>query len=872
MKYVVSIFMISVLSLSLSATEYIWIEGESASSTSLSDSHGAVSRHKNLSGGVSIGGGAGDHHATFDFKSAEAGDWYFYVRKFWLHGPFEWSVNGSIARPLNASNTQLLDSVGLGQQHMCINWAYVGKAKLKKGNNRLHIKKIPADNPSMDNMFVIDCLVFTKRPFKPSGLKKPGEKLGLADAGRWAFEPDYDTFEQEDALDLRGQLNEAVAGANGYVTVSKDGDFVDGKGKPVRFWCTQGAALQSMPGTDTITQHAKHVAKRGVNMYRHHGSLNPDGGNGMMPDMSELDAVHKLVAVMKNEGIYTTLSMTYPGHTQIPASWRLQGFNGGKVGGLLFFHDGYKKLYKNWLKVVLTSKNPYDKKKTTLAKDPALAIIQLQNENSLFWYDVWGVRDNAAMNEMLNAKYHAWLKKQKKPSQQINWNFWEIENGGNESIRLSMRFFAETMHDFNKEMQTYIRKDLKCKALINAGNWRTANPEILLDWERWSYTANDVIAVNRYVDGNGPGGRAHVNLQDQVGTGWMVRKGDYFQNVSATTFPQKLATNAKQVASYPYLITESSWVSPMSHQSEGPFLVAAYSALNGVDGYYWFALGSPGYDTSITKWQSANPSIMGGWPAASLMLRKNYLRKGDVVVHEERAMKDVWEARSPVIAEAVGFDQNRDKTISAQSAIKNSVTDLSYLVGPVEVVYDGNPAKSKAIDVNAYIKDGVIESVTGEIVMNTNLGLCTINAPKAQGATGFLKKAGQIKTDDVLIDVENDYATVLVVSLDDKALKSSKKILLQITTKCRPYGWRERKATFTQDNVSMEGFQIEDVGGAPWNVWNADGQISIKNKKLKKATLLDANLYPVKREVQTTKKSGAFIVQLPKDAMYIVLE
>ena len=60
-----------------------------------------------------------------------------------------------------------------------------------------------------------------------------------------------------------------------------------------------------------------------------------------------------------------------------------------------------------------------------------------------------------------------------------------------------------------------------------------------------------------------------------------------------------------------------------------------------------------------------------------------------------------------------------------------------------------------------------IHSTTGELTWDYGVGLCTINAPKAQGVTGFLKNGGTIKCADVEIESGNDYATVLVVAMDD---------------------------------------------------------------------------------------------------------
>ena len=57
-------------------------------------------------------------------------------------------------------------------------------------------------------------------------------------------------------------------------------------------------------------------------------------------------------------------------------------------------------------------------------------------------------------------------------------------------------------------------------------------------------------------------------------------------------------------------------------------------------------------------------------------------------------------------------------------------------------------------------KKNVVHSVTGQITWNYGEGICTIDAPQAQGASGFLKKTSPIKLKDVTIQSSNDYATV----------------------------------------------------------------------------------------------------------------
>ena len=295
---------------------------------------------------------------------------------------------------------------------------------------------------------------------------------------------------------------------------------------------------------------------------------------------------------------------------------------------------------------------------------------------------------------------------------------------------------------------------------------------------------------------------------------------------------------------------------PQGYQSEGPFLVAAYQSLTGIDAYYWFATGEEdwrqpgsanGFLPSEGKWVCATPMLMGQWPAAALMYRLGYVKQGEPVVYEQRPLDDLWQRRMPIIAEDAGYDPNRDKAnMSKESNVKEGVNPLAYLVGPVVVKYGGDASRSRTVDLRPYLREDKkrIRSITGQLTMDYGRGLCALNAPKAQGVTGFLKKAGTVKCADVEIQSGNDYATVLVVSMDDKPLRRSGKILVQVGTTERPLGWKTRPAQVD----SRAGEEVVSFGRAPWMIVNGDVTLSLKNAEITKARVLDANGMPI-REV-----------------------
>jgi hypothetical protein len=143
------------------------------------------------------------------------------------------------------------------------------------------------------------------------------------------------------------------------------------------------------------------------------------------------------------------------------------------------------------------------------------------------------------------------------------WHMTQSQQGGAaKRMRDEITFFTETQRDFYADIANYYPKELGCKQLINANNWITANTEKLNDLERWTYTATDVMAVNKYYNGG-----EHTGPN----TGWRIDPGDAFENISALKNPGGLPTNLKQVVGHPMMVTESSWVPPLGYQSEGPF-------------------------------------------------------------------------------------------------------------------------------------------------------------------------------------------------------------------------------------------------------------------------------------------------------------
>ena len=127
-----------------------------------------------------------------------------------------------------------------------------------------------------------------------------------------------------------------------------------------------------------------------------------------------------------------------------------------------------------------------------------------------------------------------------------------------------------------------------------------------------------------------------------------------------------------------------------------------------------------------------------------------------------------------------------------------------------------------------------------------------------------------VPASDVTVDCANQYASVVVVALDDRSIATSRRLLVQVGTVCRPTGWRERPIRIPVKEGFVEGSRIIDVGTSPWRVEKARGQIAVRNPAITKATVLDVNGMPV-ADLPITKDGGVVKLALPENALYICL-
>ncbi|MCA8963298.1 MAG: hypothetical protein KDC48_00350 [Planctomycetes bacterium] len=821
------------------AAQQVWWEAEAAAATNFPKQTWLSGRNLGdkqqlLSGGewLSTAGprGAAPLTASYRVDVPAAGDYALWVRKFYKHGPFSWRFDEAGERQCTA-DCALADNVAL-ITHVCANWVDLGRVELTKGPHTLTVTLAAGEGAETTAAF--DCFLLTAVPFVPDGKRKPGDAEERVDAGMFAFAPPPDPFAAEALLDLRF-LNERTAGEHGPVRAVGAG-FVRGDGAPMR-WVGVNAGpevwLQSHATIDYLTRK---LAKLGVNLLRIHGRVAADADPRQV-DAGKLDAICYLVAACKREGIYTTLSSFFPLWFRIDGSWGIDDYDGAANKhpfAAIFFDERLQAIQRGWWRQVLTTVNPYTK--VALAKEPALAAIELVNEDSLFF---WTFSEQ-------NVPPALWQKLQRQFGKDLvpAWNMTrdgmaKSSARARQTAREQVRFLAGLQRGYYAQGAKFLRGDLGYGGLVIASNWHVSDPAQLDAVERWTYEPADVVDAHGYFAAPHQGPRA----------GWALDEGDTFGDVAFVDAPDKLPLQFVQTVGKPQIVSEIGWPAPNRRRGDGVLVATAYAAANGIDGLFWFAIDSAWLrDTGISKFGFGTPDQIWTLPLAALMYRRGDLEEGQPVLAAKLPDDTLF-----ALGGSAGGAAQLDPVRSGSGPGTKGLDVHTFLSGPV--VRSFGAAAPRTVPLPAS-KGGVTRHVAGQLALDERRGVFTIDAPRCQAVSGRLGKAGEVKLTDCAIAVANEFAAIGVISLDGEPLRDSKRMLIQAMTAAVPFGFRE------------QGGRIVKLGGAPAQVQRVDGAVAFGGAALRRVTALDGAGMPRSDAVTLSGNT----VRLSPDAIWYVVE
>jgi len=878
--------------------EYVWWEGEDPVETNFPAqswfSPSTFEENRDLLSGGDWLSNSGERtgeeaFARYEIEVPASGEYSFWTRKFWKHGPFRWRFGDGEWRVCGA-DISLADDAYL-KVHVGANWVSLGKVTLEKGPQTLELRLLAKPGEQFTAAF--DCFILTRGVFVPNGRYKPGERSGLADEGYFAFEPSPDGFSDDAVLDLR-YLNEKQAGEKGFVR--RDGrNFVLGNGQPVRFWATNVGPNNIGQDRASIDYLARALAKRGVNMVRCHGPIFDDSQDPAAVNQQRLDDLFYLVAALKRQGIYTMLSFYFPLWFDIKPHYGIPGYDtteNKRPFALLYFDERMQEIHRSWARQMLTTPNPYTG--APLGKDPAVAIVEIINEDSFFFWTFAKSNVPPVHWAHLERLFAAWLAKRygsldkafaawgtaRLPEDAAGpqddfpegraglFEAWHMTGDGLQKaggpgkvkrIGDQVRFLTELQRGFYTAFVSYLKEGLGCGNLVSPSNWHVSDGVMLDALERYTYTAGDVIDRHGYFSSKHEGD----------GAGYSVRVGHSFESLAAVTVPERIPLQFLQIDGYPHIISEIGWPNPNRYRADCCFLASAYCSLQGVDGIYWFAVGSNFLaDKSMAKFALSCPLVAGAFPAAALQYRTGKVAEGQDVVYQILSLEDLYAMKGSGASTEQALDELRKRDVpeggEAMGEV-NMLDPLTFYVGQVVRTFGDDPSQSRQRDLTAYIdrKAKTVKSVTGELLWDYGRGVATVDTPRSQGAAGFLAKAGKIELANVAIECGNEFASVLVVAMDDLPLATARRILIQVVTDEQPYGFKAENGTIT------------DLGGPPYQVKKIQARVTLRLEGADKARAiaLDENGYATDRKV-AVKGDGVqapLVVDLAEDAIYQVV-
>ncbi|MEZ6120327.1 MAG: hypothetical protein R3C28_27660 [Pirellulaceae bacterium] len=582
--------------------EAIWVEGEHAERSTMNGHPWYDQVQRSLFSG---GDFASNFHETkageaeYTLTVQDGGEYQVWVRANpfesllemqWDNGDWQSVITRTSLDSTNVAEAGALDIRFLG-------WINAGEGTLDKGKHTIRFRMHSANS----NHGYLDCFVVTNQPFSPQGIRKPGEPIAVTD-GWFPFSPTDRRFGEDNAIDLR-HLNESNAGDGGFIVVDGDHFVQKGTGQAIRFWGVNGPPRQ-LETPEDFQQHGRLMAKYGVNLIRIHSSFYDKNGQ---IDPAEVMKRIEMVHAFKQAGIYSHLSIYFPLWLEPDANnpW-LSGYDGQTHPfAALFFNQDFQRQYQAWWKAILLTPHPATGQR--LVDEPALAFVEIQNEDSCFFWTFKPEEFPPALRKEIETRFGSWAAKKygSVKAARSKWGWWQKhENDDVSAGRLGIRplwnvfndkklrdqdtaaFLVDVQREFYQQMYDFLR-EIGFQGAITCSNWVTASPEVLGPLEKYSYTVGD------FIDRHGYFGCLHKGEN----SAWSVRNGHTFRNRSALRFEAEDGDGLSFVhpavdityANKPSMISETTFNRPNRYRSEAPLFFASYGSLQGTDAFCLFA-------------------------------------------------------------------------------------------------------------------------------------------------------------------------------------------------------------------------------------------------------------------------------------------
>jgi len=618
------------------------------------------------------------------------------------------------------------------------------------------------------------------------------------------FPIDWSKMDQS-MMDLSGYL-EAPAGGKGFLKV-KGEHIVAGDGKRFRIWGTNICGSACFPDKDVAPLIAADLARMGVNCVRFHHMDSSSGRSAIdlsrndtrRLDPENMDLFDFFVAELKKRGIYSNINLNvlrkYKEGDGV-RDYELLGI--GKAA--TYFNKRLIELQHEYARQILTRRNKYTG--NAYSREPAVAVVEMVNENSVLeaWV-TWRLegRDDAAghpwsplpvsYHDELTELYNDWLVKNRSAEEVAAIREESVVSKNKPIPRLKPnQFMAASALRFHTEATFYMMLEVNFfKGMKKLLQDELGVGSILVG----SSDHNDRLCgylhicsnlVLDLIDGHGYWQHPQIGEETRIWNTPMVN------SPLDSTVVQFARTPVK---GRPFTISETNHPFPNEYACEGYPILTAYALFHDWDGIYWFNFGSgrtgePKDGIQKNGWfdYSNDPVKMTNLYACGLMWHRKDLRP---------AMQRVVRSYdSKQMIETLRVDPRWGPFFTfkfPRSAALRHATCFAF---------DGSPV----VTYPPVAPPGNIQTDTRQIAWTNadkGKGLVAIEADYIQGLTGFVKDSAE-PLENIEAEIDNEFCSLLLMSLDDRAIRQSNLMLLTATALSTNTGieWKEDRRTLAE--------------------------------------------------------------------------
>ncbi len=628
---------------------------------------------------------------------------------------------------------------------------------------------------------------------------------------------------------------DAPAGKHGFVQIDGEALVFEDE-TPIKFWGTNICSQLPFVEKSTADRFVRFLAYYGINVVRFHKFSRHayDGDHSTRLDPKKFNRFDYFQAKLRQQGIYYGWSHIY-GHRVQPADssklivyseianlkYRWSHLNGSTFG-LVNFAPDLQDLHIELTVNMLNHVNPYTGLR--YADDPALAFIEFQNEDNLFWASVEKALDQApSYRALLCRLFTRWLK-EKYGSHDALVAAWGKKNIPRGQTMAKQNLYPQPNHGvFDWEYKSAIREN-------------RALPQHHLDKMRFLYETQNafyqrfkaavratgyrgVLVASCWQAGSGVSHFYNLHSDYQIG---MIDRHNYFgggagrhrvktgpvKNRSMLDRPGSglLSSGMQQVVDRPFSLSE--WMSLIPNQwtAEAAPVVAAYGmGLQGWDASFSFATDLPRFSRYLESeshgvYNATSPLHIGLYPVLARMVYRGDVSQSPVLAGRNVHVASLHKGK-------LGFDEWLEQEYDDKQ-FNGTIPSKTLAIGRIPVRFTEAFIPTVLPNLTTFTDDSakVVRSVTGEL--NWHYGdqpFITINTDATKGIVGFV--AGrQVVLDDWTFLVSNPFAVVFVTALSrNKTLRESDDIFIATVAQARNSGMR----------YSAKGDTLYTSGNAP---------------------------------------------------------